>query len=177
MVILLLDVACTVQYGGATSDMVTSAVKKLAYYPVIIFVCWIPSAISDFFISGGDENANNALVINSIGNVFPACQGILAGIVFFTQNPIVRKNWAKLLCCSWCGRFLQPTAGGTPEFGRESENDITRQSDYISTIEHTLDRRTTFGTAPAFVIRESGVSLFSIRKSVRMSTCDEFREP
>ena len=68
---------------------------KLLGYPVIIFICWLPSTVSDY-IQNANPNAVLPAAYLTAANSLNCMMGVLCGLYFWLVNPNMVENWKHL---------------------------------------------------------------------------------
>lgn len=94
MVGLLISVAVQIN-TNSLSELMRIALKKLYLYPIVFLVCWIPSFVTDIYVTAveSDNTGSVSPILRGFGNVCPVLQGFLVALVFFSHNRIVRDRW------------------------------------------------------------------------------------
>ena len=130
MTAFLVDVAVQVKKMAAPSNMIKISIRKLSLYPISLILCWVPSLICDFILASPRSETLDVFLLNSFGNVVSVLQGIFTGLIFFSQNEIVREKWYRLVVYRCCG--CQPGEADDSEILDSSGGRLT--SDAMSSV-------------------------------------------
>ena len=68
---------------------------KLLGYPVIIFICWLPSTVSDYIQSTDPSRVLPAAFLHATTSL-DCMMGVLSGLYFFLVNRSIHDNWKNL---------------------------------------------------------------------------------
>ena len=141
MTAFLVDVAVQVNKTTAPSNMIKISIRKLSLYPISLILCWVPSLICDFILASPRPETETVddFLANSFGNILPVLQGIFTGLIFFSQNEIVREKWYRLVVYRCCG--CQPGEADDSEILDSSGGRLT--SDAISSVAGSFGFRPT----------------------------------
>jgi hypothetical protein len=110
MTALLISVAVQIN-TNTLSELMRVALKKLYLYPIVFLFCWIPSLITDIYVTAidVDDTSDISPVLRGFGNVCPVLQGFLVAVVFFSHNRIVRDHWFHALKLYELRRYCSST--------------------------------------------------------------------
>jgi len=99
--IYLLVVTYITSRDAMIHSIFRSSINKLACYPLVYLLCWIPASLSDF--QRRSENGRyTSDAVTVIGTLLPCLQGVFLTVLFFSQNPIARDLCVKHMLSSCC---------------------------------------------------------------------------
>ena len=99
-VLMILAILCDIKRRDVTTivnkEVFGVMLKKLQYYPIVIFVCWLPACIFDSMVStpsGYESDEQWLLALDLITNSLACSHGLFVAIIFWSQNPEVLDWW------------------------------------------------------------------------------------